>query len=113
MPKRVETLLKIYLKELERVTDDKIKKVILYGSYARGDFHQDSDVDVMILVDALVDAIVDGIGNIEKKICDVTYDFNNEYEMDIVPVVQSKGHFDYWKNADMFYHNVDKEGVVI
>ena len=109
MPKRVENLLKIYLKELKKVTDDKIKKVILYGSYGRGDFHQDSDVDVMILVDAPVD----GISTIEKKICDVTYDFNNEYEMDIVPVVQSKVHFDYWKNADMFYHNVDKEGVVI
>ena len=99
MPQQLENLLKIYREELEKVTDDRVKKVILYGSYARGDFRPDSDVDVMVLV--------------ERKICDITYDFNNEHETDIMPVVQSKDHFDYWKNADMFYRNVEKEGVVI
>ena len=109
MPQQLESLLKVYLKELDKVTEDKIKKVILYGSYARGDFRQDSDVDVMILVDVGLD----GVSAIERKICDITYDFNNEHETDIMPVVQSKEHFDYWKNADMFYRNVEKEGVVL
>ncbi len=109
MPQQLESLLKVYLKELDKVTEDKIKKVILYGSYARGDFRKDSDVDVMILVDVGLD----GVSAIERKICDITYDFNNEHETDIMPVVQSKEHFDYWKNADMFYRNVEKEGVVL
>ena len=26
-------------------------KIILYGSYARGDFRTDSDIDIMILLD--------------------------------------------------------------
>ncbi|MDE5717005.1 MAG: nucleotidyltransferase domain-containing protein, partial [Lachnospiraceae bacterium] len=30
---------------------------ILYGSYARGDFHKDSDVDIMVLVDLPNDQI--------------------------------------------------------
>ena len=109
MPQKLEKLLKVYREELEKVTDDKIKKVILYGSYARGDFQPDSDVDVMILVDTSLD----GVSSLERKICDVTYDFNSEHETNIMPVVQSKEHFDYWKNADMFYRNVEKEGVVI
>ena len=69
------------------------KKVILYGSYARGDFRPDSDIDVMILVDT--DRA--GVSPLEKKICDVTYDFNDEHGTDIMPVVQSNTHFDYWK----------------
>ena len=109
MPQQIESLLKIYREELEKVTDDRVKKVILYGSYARGDFRPDSDVDVMVLVDANVDSV----SPLERKICDITYDFNNEHETDIIPVVQSKEHFDYWKNADMFYRNVETEGVVI
>lgn len=109
MPQQLDNLLKMYLKELEKVTDDKIKRVILYGSYARGDFRQGSDVDVMILVDAGLD----GVSAIERKICDVTYDFNNEHDTTIMPIVQSKEHFDYWKSADMFYRNVEKEGVVL
>ena len=83
MPQQLENLLKICREELEKVTDDRVKKVILY------------------------------VSPLERKICDITYDFNNEHETDIMPVVQSKDHFDYWKNADMFYRNVEKEGVVI
>ena len=28
-----------------------VRQIILYGSYARGDFRPDSDVDIMILVE--------------------------------------------------------------
>lgn len=83
MPQQLENLLKICREELEKVTDDRVKKVILY------------------------------VSPLERKICDITYDFNNEHETDIMPVVQSKDHFDYWRNADMFYRNVEKEGGVI
>lgn len=83
MLQQLEILLKICREELEKVTDDRVKKVILY------------------------------VSPLERKICDITYDFNNEHETDIMPVVQSKDHFDYWRNADMFYRNVEKEGVVI
>ena len=109
MPKQIEELLKVYRGELESATDYRIKKVILYGSYARGDFRPDSDIDVMVLVDT----DREGVSALEKKICDITYDFNDEHGTDIMPVVQSNTHFDYWKKADMFYRNVEKDGVVI
>lgn len=54
MPQKLENLLKVYREELEKVTDRKIQKVILYGSYARGDFRPDSDVDVMILAENIM-----------------------------------------------------------
>ncbi len=39
------------LKEgLVRFYGDRLKGVYLYGSYARGDYRQGSDVDVMILL---------------------------------------------------------------
>ena len=39
------------LKEgLAQIYGDKLKAVYLYGSYARGDYRQGSDVDVMILL---------------------------------------------------------------
>jgi len=34
------------------VCGDKLRDVILYGSYARGDYQEWSDVDIMVLVDA-------------------------------------------------------------
>ena len=35
---------------LVRIYGDRLKAVYLYGSYARGDYRQGSDVDVMILL---------------------------------------------------------------
>ena len=35
---------------LVRIYGDKLKGLYLYGSYARGDYRQGSDVDVMILL---------------------------------------------------------------
>lgn len=35
---------------LVRIYGDKLKELYLYGSYARGDYRQGSDVDVMILL---------------------------------------------------------------
>lgn len=109
MPSNIEQLLHLYRKQLESVLNGHMKRMILYGSYARGDFKRDSDIDVMILLD-LDDS---ALRSYEKKICDITYDFNFEYGTDIMPVVQNIGHFNYWKNAYMFYHNVDTEGIAI
>ncbi len=109
MPLNVKKLLYLYRKELEAVSDGHMKRIILYGSYARGDFKPDSDVDVMILLD-LADS---ELRSYEKKICDITYDFNMEHETDIMPVVQNFDHFNYWKNAYMFYHNIETEEVAI
>ena len=36
---------------------DKLKDCYLYGSYARGDYHQYSDVDIMMVVDMNYDEI--------------------------------------------------------
>ena len=36
--------------ELERLYGDRLVKVILYGSHARGEAHQESDVDVLVVL---------------------------------------------------------------
>ena len=51
MPMTIKTLLADYLAEIQKIYDLHLKSVILYGSYARGDYTPESDVDIMILVD--------------------------------------------------------------
>ena len=36
--------------ELIKLFGGKIQRIILYGSYARGDFNLESDVDIMVLL---------------------------------------------------------------
>lgn len=42
----VETELK---RIVERLAANGVERVVLYGSYARGDFHRDSDVDLLVV----------------------------------------------------------------
>lgn len=50
VPARIRKLMKELKEGLQRIYGDKLKAVYLYGSYARGDYRQGSDVDVMVLL---------------------------------------------------------------
>ena len=76
----------------DRIYGKHLKAVILYGSYARGDFRADSDVDIMILVD-LTDAELKAY---RHQLSDMTYDFNEKYDLDVKPIAKNDDHFHRW-----------------
>lgn len=49
MPKNIQSILTEYLAEIQKIYGSHLKSVILYGSYARGDFTSDSDVDLSLI----------------------------------------------------------------
>ena len=42
-------ILKNFVDKMEKLFGKSLKKLILYGSYARGDYKENSDIDIMIL----------------------------------------------------------------
>ena len=51
MPQTMQNLMDRYVAEIRKIYGSHVKQIILYGSYARGDYTADSDVDIMILLD--------------------------------------------------------------
>ena len=47
---KLRLLLAEYVAKVKDIYAEKLAKVILYGSYARGDYSPESDIDIMILV---------------------------------------------------------------
>ncbi len=91
----------------KEVFGDKLKSVILYGSYARGDYDEESDIDVMIMVDLPPEELVRD----RTKITYFCADLSVDNDVFISPKLQSLPLFEQWKNALPFYQNVIKEGV--
>lgn len=53
IPARVEEIIQETREELERIYADHLKEIILFGSYARGDFTNESDIDLILLLDKI------------------------------------------------------------
>ncbi len=109
MTQPVQKLLSECLSKLKNIYGPHLKSVILYGSYARGDYTQDSDVDIMILVD-LTDGEMDEYAD---ALSDVVFEYNVEHDIWMMPVVKNIDHFHRWVSAYQFYANVLKEGVTL
>jgi predicted nucleotidyltransferase len=107
MNKDVQTILVSYIEQVKKIYGNHLQKIILYGSYARGDATSSSDIDIMILVD--LDDLE--IKKYADELSDMTYDMNLDYDVMIMPIVKNEKHFNYWLEAYPFYNNVSKEGV--
>jgi len=105
--------LKIILKELiDRVNPlfgDKLKKVILFGSYARGDYDKESDIDVLLMLNE--DEI--SLEKYSDKITDIVVELELKYDVVLSTILQSEKKFNKYQKAMPFYSNISTEGVVL
>ncbi|MDD3362401.1 MAG: nucleotidyltransferase domain-containing protein [Hespellia sp.] len=105
----LSVILGSYREAIAEALGDKLSRIVLFGSYARGDFNQNSDMDLMILADAHPEEI----SYYADLVYDITYDFEEKYGMEINPCVQSIYTFEHWKKTYPFFMNVEKDGVNI
>ncbi|MBR2215873.1 MAG: nucleotidyltransferase domain-containing protein [Selenomonadaceae bacterium] len=106
---KTQNLLEQYVKLLQPIYGSHLKNVILFGSYARGDYNDDSDIDVMILLD-LDD---DSMKLYRKELCANTNDFNMDNDVFVQIITVNINTFTKWKMVHPLYVNVVREGVSI
>ena len=82
MSTAMDDLVHQYIELLSEIYGNHLKTVILYGSYARGDYTEDSDIDIMVLLDL---SDID-IKKYRHELSGMTYDFNMDYDLDIRPI---------------------------
>lgn len=85
---------------------DKNAKIVLYGSRARGDFKEDSDWDILILLNTIINE------ELKEQIRDELFEIELEMEQTISSIIKSK---ENWQDLTItpFYQNVEKEGVLL
>jgi predicted nucleotidyltransferase len=91
------------------ILGDRLKRVILYGSYARGDFHEGSDVDIMILADIPGDDAY----RYEEELCLLSSRLDLKHDAMIMIYVKDQGLFEKYLPALPFYQSVVRDGKVL
>ncbi len=111
IPDNVNRIINEFIQGAKDILGNRVKKIILYGSYARGDFNESSDIDIMILTDLTDDEIYGYF----VKVSDMAYDIEeeNNFDIEFSPLIKNIDKFNYWLEALPFYMNVQKEGVVL
>jgi len=92
------------------IFDKKLKRVILFGSYARGDYDEESDIDVMFLIDDEAKILS---SKYRKPVRRIIADIDWKYEVLLCSVLQNEQDFYAAVNSIPFYHNVEKEGITL
>ncbi|MDR2546519.1 MAG: nucleotidyltransferase domain-containing protein [Lachnospiraceae bacterium] len=88
---------------------DRLEKVILFGSYARGDYDSESDMDICILADVPRAETTKWRRDINKRI----YGIDLKYNLLVSLHVINSGIFYNHVDVLPFYRNVLQEGVEV
>ena len=108
-PNKLESLLSETAAGLRDIFGDKLDSVILYGSYARGDYDEESDVDVM----AKLYLTADEIRPYRPRVSELAFEIGLEYDILLSIKLQDKAMFDRYFDAIPYYRNVAKDGVLV
>lgn len=106
----MEDLLKRIVAGLQQVNP---RRIILFGSHAKGDFHEESDIDLVVILDTeKIPASYDQKLELKAQVRDSIYDLSREMAIDLV--VYTNGEFEVLKQqGTSFYSEIMDNGKTL
>lgn len=102
-----EKALNEFINNVRTKYGDRIERIILFGSYARGDYRKESDIDVLVIWKG---DEVEGWNFLEREAVEVLFKFGFIISLKIF----SPNEFNSMKELDFpFIRNISQEGVVV
>ena len=86
-----------------------LSEILLYGSYARGDNEEGSDIDIAAIVHGDRPALQEKL----KELWDEAAESGLEYDIVISPTVIPYDEFEKYKTSLPYYINIAREGIRI
>jgi len=86
-----------------------LENVLLYGSYARGEQGEESDIDIM----ALVDMPKDELSKYRRAVSDLSSDMDLRHDVLLSIKLQDSDTFHRYANVLPFFQNVIREGISV
>ena len=100
-------VIKDFTETMKNHYGNRLSKIILYGSYARGDFNEESDIDFMVLLNDEEVRTSKEILTIGDKLYDLSISFLTMISAQVIP------QFQFEKTNNLFYRNIKKDGQIV
>jgi uncharacterized protein len=85
IPENVELAIKEFVKACKEKFKDNLVSIVLFGSYARGNFKETSDVDLLVIVKDLPESVWER----DKLIKETTWEIFLKYNEDLQPILST------------------------
>ncbi|MGX8698764.1 MAG: nucleotidyltransferase domain-containing protein [bacterium] len=101
------TILRKVSRAFSEAFPGKLAEAYLYGSYARGDYGADSDVDILLTADIQPEEAM----QYQKRLSAINSDLSLEHDVTVSATVQPLSQFKKYANVLPYYQNVLREGI--
>jgi predicted nucleotidyltransferase len=102
----IEHLIEDVEQKLRALFHHKLSRIILYGSYARGDYDDESDIDVIVLIDD------DDLKKYHRQILRINVDLSLMYDVDLTIIVENNTNFNLNVDVIPLFKNIYREGII-
>lgn len=96
-----------FAEKVKRLLGSSLLEFSVFGSKVRGDFDQESDIDILVVIE-------DEDWRVREEVVKIASDINMEYECNISPVIYSRREHEMNRYfGTLFIKEIEREGVPI
>ncbi|MBS6397922.1 MAG: nucleotidyltransferase domain-containing protein [Clostridiales bacterium] len=98
-----------YVEEIKRLLGADFIRAVVYGSYARGEYTDESDIDIAVFTSRETSEFYGLI----DKISEITFEYNVKYDVILSPVFQNVVQYERMLSVLPYYQSIQREGVTV
>lgn len=96
-----------YLHEIRDILGKDYTKGVVYGSFARGEYSEESDIDIAIFTNRNPEELY----ILRSEIAEITFEYDMKYDIILSPVFHNVTLFNRMLEVMPYYQSIQREGI--